>query len=159
MKPKPPILPNSNAKPSYESGVTDTKKNLWIWCRYLHFNTRFISSWTGFNNMLVWWDKTTLKDNIWYLPTIESLVTTKNTIHKILCKALRIKKALGIKLVAVVFDQAIHAKAVFSLGVLPATTLFMLCIFPGTYYRFRMSWTHIQSYISIYRMVGSYPNW
>ena len=159
MNPKPLILPNSNAKPSYESGVTDTKKNLWIWCRYLHFNTRFISSWTGFNNMLVWWDKTTLKDNIWYLPTIESLATTKNTIHKILCKALRIKKALGIKLVAVVFDQAIHAKVVFSLGVLPATTLIMLCIFPGTYYRFWMSWTHIQSYISIYRIVGSYPNW
>ena len=46
------------------------------------------------------------------MPTIESPATAKNTVHESLCKALRVKNALGIKSIVVVFDQAVHVNAV-----------------------------------------------
>ena len=104
-RPNPPFLqgvPHLN--------VEARKKNsLCIISRYKQGRCQTIPSWTGFN-ILLNTNIMVVKDNIGYLPTINSPATSLSTIHKILCQALPIKDQLEVNDVVLVCDQAI-AKA------------------------------------------------
>lgn len=51
------------------------------------------------------------QDKIGYLPTIDAPATSLSTVHEILVRSLKIKEALGLKSIVLVFDQALYSKA------------------------------------------------
>lgn len=51
------------------------------------------------------------QDNIGYLPTIDAPATGMSTVNEILVRSLKIKEALQLKSIVLVFDQALYAKA------------------------------------------------
>ena len=111
-RPEPPILPCTSIELTTNSQATASKKNLiWFLCRDANKDKQNISSWTGFN-IQVQKDKMVMKDNIVYLPTIDSPATAMNTVYELLSKARETKGELKLKSVVVVFDQGIYAKAV-----------------------------------------------
>ena len=111
VRPDPPILPDVDAIVEKMKFDLPTKKNLiWMICRYLKREDQTVSSWTGFN-IQTRKDNCVLKDSIEYLPTIDSPATAMNTVYKILTEAVKTKESLDLGSIVVVFDQAIHAKA------------------------------------------------
>ncbi|CAH1248853.1 Hypp8457 [Branchiostoma lanceolatum] len=83
---------------------------LWILVR-LHGETRQkVSGWTGYN-ISVRNETEIIQDTIGYLPTIDAPATNMSTVHEILVRSLKIKDALHLKSIVLVFDQALYAKA------------------------------------------------
>jgi len=68
------------------------------------------SSWTGFN-ILTSEQKQVTADAIGYLPTINAPVTELSTVQEILRQSISIQSSLQLDNIAVVFDQALYAKA------------------------------------------------
>ena len=69
-----------------------------------------VSGWTGFN-ISTRNEVEVCQDNIGYLPTIDAPATNMSTVHEILVRSLKIKDALHLKSIVLVFDQALYAKA------------------------------------------------
>ncbi|XP_035662311.1 uncharacterized protein LOC118406391 [Branchiostoma floridae] len=86
------------------------KDLLWILVRLHAEETQTIPSWTGFN-ILVRNDEEVVKDRVGYLPTINAPATDMSTVYQILTKSLQIQRSLNLRSIAVVFDQALYAKA------------------------------------------------
>ena len=76
----------------------------------MHCKDQTVSSWTGFN-IQARKEMQVLKDNVGYLLTTDAPATSMATIHKILLQALKMKDALKLSALVVVFDQAMYAKA------------------------------------------------
>lgn len=87
------------------------KKNLlWILVRLHAKEKQKTSGWTGFN-ISVRNEVQVSKDNIGYLPTIDSPATDMATVHEVLVQSLKIKNTLKLNSIILVFDQALYAKA------------------------------------------------
>lgn len=86
------------------------KNLLWILVRLHAKERQRVSSWTGFN-ISVRNKVQVSKDNIGYLPTINSPATDIATVHEVLLQSLKIKNSLQLKSIVLVFDQALYAKA------------------------------------------------
>ena len=76
----------------------------------MHCKGQTVSSWTGFN-IQARKEMQVLKDNVGYLPTIDAPAASMATIHEILLQALKMKDALKLSALVIVFDQALYAKA------------------------------------------------
>ena len=112
IRPEPSVLPNMNVNLDLTTQEISSKKNLiWFLCRYFNKEKQNISSWTGFN-IKTRRENLVLRNTVGYLPTIDSPATAMNTIFGVLMKSRQTKDELKLKHVAVVFDQAIYAKAV-----------------------------------------------
>ena len=96
----------------YNAVVHDaiTKNLLWSLVRQVNTSDQTVSSWTGFN-ILIRDDITVKKDTVGYLSTINAPATQMSTVFEILNQVLRVKEALDLSEIAVVFDQALYAKA------------------------------------------------
>ena len=96
----------------YNAVVHDaiTKNILWSLVRQVNTSDQTVSSWTGFN-ILIRDDITVTKDTVGYLSTINAPATQMSTVFEILNQVLRVKEALELSEIAVVFDQALYAKA------------------------------------------------
>jgi len=86
------------------------KTLLWILVRLHAQVSQKVSGWTGYN-ILVRNEIDVRQDNIRYLPTIDAPATSLSTVHEILVRSLKIKEALGLKSIVLVFDQALYSKA------------------------------------------------
>ena len=108
----PPFLKRFIQKyKGFHTNIDALRKNLlWVISRHVHKVNQKVPSWTGFN-ILLRKDFIVIKDNIGYLPTINSPATSLPTIHEMLCQALKIKEQLSLDHVILVCDQAIYAKA------------------------------------------------
>ena len=82
---------------------------MWFRARQVDTTNQTVSSWTGFN-MLIRDNFTVTQDTIGYLPTINAPAPQYSTAYEILNQVLKIMKALDLKEVSVVFDQALYAK-------------------------------------------------
>ena len=112
-RPCPPFLKrNVERFVTHNPNLLALKKNfLWILTRHHQRYSQGIPSWTGFN-ILLRKDCMVFKDNIGYLPTINSPATSFSTIHEMLCQAKVIQDQLGLEYIVIVCDQAIYAKAI-----------------------------------------------
>ena len=79
--------------------------------RIVNEQSQTISSCTGFN-IQARSNVSVFKDTVGYLPTIDAPVTSMSTLYEVLCQAVRIKEALSLKSIVVIFDQAIYAKGI-----------------------------------------------
>jgi hypothetical protein len=86
------------------------KNLLWILVRFHAQERQKTSGWTGFN-ISVRNQVQVSKDNIGYLPTIDSPATDMATVHEVLLvQSLKIKNQIKLKSIVLVFDQALYAK-------------------------------------------------
>ena len=69
-----------------------------------------VSGWSGYN-ILVRNKIEARQDNSGYLPTIDAPATSMSTVHEILVRSQKIREALELKSIVLVFDQALYAKA------------------------------------------------
>ena len=103
-------LPNYNG----ESGVVllsdPTLNLLWFLARFHASEKRKICGWTGFN-ILVRNDVEVRKDNIGYLPTVDTPATSLSIVFEVLNQSLKVQDALRRQAIVVVFDQVLYAKA------------------------------------------------
>ncbi|KAG1659185.1 hypothetical protein GQR58_022660 [Nymphon striatum] len=91
--------------------VDTWKDNLfWILCRLFSSTDQTVSSWTGFN-IQVHNEVDVCQDVVGYLPTINAPATELTTVNEVLQQSLKIKDALFLPAIVVVFDQALFAKA------------------------------------------------
>lgn len=87
------------------------KKNLlWLLTRLHSTQSQKVSGWTGFN-ISVRQRTAIIPDNVGYLPTTNAPATHMPTVNEITFQSLKIKEALSLKSIVVVFDQALYAKA------------------------------------------------
>ena len=110
-KPEVPVLSCPDQKLSTKGIQVQLIDFVWALAQYLNRNVQTLSSWTGFN-MLTRRNKQVQKDTVGYLPTIDAPATQMNTLFEILNNANSIKKALTLKSMVVVIDQAIHAQTI-----------------------------------------------
>eukprot|EP00794_Sanderia_malayensis_P020731 gene20733-22764_t len=112
VRPEPPtLLPSANLGGEKSRKLAWLKNMIWVIARIANQQSQCISSWTGFN-IQVRSIVTVAKDTVGYLPTIDAPATSMSTVYEVLCQAVRIKEALSLKSIVVIFDQAIYAKAV-----------------------------------------------
>ncbi|XP_078679472.1 uncharacterized protein LOC144915103 [Branchiostoma floridae x Branchiostoma belcheri] len=106
--PKPRRYVHVNCQEASENA---RRKNLlWVLLR-LHAETRQkVSGWTGYN-ISVRNETEVSQDSIGYLPTIDAPASNMSTVHEILVRSLKIKEALHLESIVLVFDQALYAKA------------------------------------------------
>ena len=69
-----------------------------------------VSSWTGFN-ISVRDDTDVTADVVRYLPTINVPATQLSTVQEVLIQSEKIRSSLSLQSIAIVFDQALYAKA------------------------------------------------
>ena len=87
------------------------KKNLlWILMRLHATENQTIPAWTGFN-IKVQNEEEVSQDNIGYLPTMDAPASNMSTVFEVLTQSLKIKDSLRLNAIAVVFEEAIYAKA------------------------------------------------
>lgn len=83
---------------------------LWFLARFHTSEKRKICGWTGFN-ILVRNDVEVRKDNIGYLPTVDAPATSLSIVFEVLNQSSKVKDALRLQGIVVVFDQVLYAKA------------------------------------------------
>ena len=69
-----------------------------------------VSGWTGYS-ILARNEIEARQDNIGYLSTIGAPATSTSTVREILVRSQKIREALKLKSIILVFDQALYAKA------------------------------------------------
>ena len=107
----PPIKPVDLSKALKSSTVTAHQQNLlWILARKHDPDEQIVNSWTGFN-VLSRDDIEVMPDTLGYLPTINAPATEMTTVQEILRQSVAIQSSLHLQKIAVVFDQALFAKA------------------------------------------------
>ena len=84
------------------------KNHLWLLARLHSTQSQKVSGWTGFN-ISVRQRTAIILDNVGYLPTINALATHMSTVNEIISQTLKIKEALSLKSILVVFDQVLYA--------------------------------------------------
>ena len=85
------------------------KDFVWLLFRLSSKDEQTVSSWTGFNIRTR--DIDVCKDNVGYLPTVNSPATDMSTVYKVLQNSLDIMHSLDLQNIVCVFDQALYAKA------------------------------------------------
>ena len=85
------------------------KDFVWLLSRLSSKDEQTVSSWTGFNIRTR--DIDVCKDNVGYLPTVNSPATDMSTVYKVLQNSLDIMHSLDLQNIVCVFDQALYAKA------------------------------------------------
>lgn len=100
------------------------KNLLWTLVRLQAKENLKVSGWTGFN-IFVRNKVEVSQDVIRYLPTIDKPATDMAMVQKVLVKSLKTKNTLKFKNIALVFDQALYAKAT------AAVILIVVKAFPG----------------------------
>ena len=106
--PKPRAYVEVNDQEALENARRKTL--LWVLVRLHAQMNQKVSGWTGYN-ILVRNEIEARQDNIGYLPTIDAPATSMSTVHEILVRSQKIREALELKSIVLVFDQALYAKA------------------------------------------------
>lgn len=107
----PPIVP-ADLHPTLATEQLSARQrnSLWIMVRASNTGEQTTSSWTGFN-ILTRDDKEVNADTVGYLPTINAPATESSTVQEVLQQTISIKSSLHLENIAIVFDQALFAKA------------------------------------------------
>ena len=112
VRPEPPtVFPSTNVDGENSRKLAWLKNMLWVIARIANQQRQTISSWTGFN-IQARSNVSVVKDTVGYLPTIDAPATSMSTVYEVLCQAVRIKEALSLESIVVIFDQAMYAKGV-----------------------------------------------
>ena len=96
---------DDNEDEHLDACLAEMKDLIWLLARKARCDSQKIPSWTSFNIM------TQAQDVISYLPSINGPATQLTTVNEILRQSDGIRKALDLKEIVVVMDQALYAKA------------------------------------------------
>ena len=106
--PKPRAYVEVNDQEALENA---RRKNLlWVLVRIHAQVSQKVNGWIGYS-ILARNEIEARQDNIGYLPTIDAPATSMSTVHEILVRSQKIREALELKSIVLVFDQALYAKA------------------------------------------------
>lgn len=86
------------------------KNLLWVLVRIHASEKQSVLSWTA-SHILVRNKYVVAGDNVYYLPIINAPATNMSTVSQVLMRSIQIKETLNLQSRAIVFDQALYAKA------------------------------------------------